>query len=293
MKTISGNDYLELLNETLTDPTAIRELHEARLDRLRLTVTGANEAPEEEPPAVTEWLGRLRLLHGVPFHYLVAEPRMLPPESIRFFYVDPNWLHYLEDGAFSVGRTSELELAHDEALAGEVLKRAMVAASSLRPRLLGLEQNTTADAAGFVTGFLVRSSAVKEWPGMEVAAFDASGLQLLPLRIEELGPTVLFALFAGDLQRVRITKPAETLHFGTSEGLKKILRGPDGRLTPDKSVEVPLRDPERRVLDVAGLAERMRVKLGSERFTSADLALQMVGGAEQVVFEKQERDWNS
>ena len=64
----------------------------------------------EEPPSnveaelrITEWLARLRNLHGVPFYLLVPDVRMLPQESIRMFRLDENWVECLIDGAFSLG----------------------------------------------------------------------------------------------------------------------------------------------------------------------------------------------
>ena len=50
-----------------------------------------------------QWLARLRLLEGVPFAYLVADSELLPPESIRFFYLVRNWSDALVEGALSVG----------------------------------------------------------------------------------------------------------------------------------------------------------------------------------------------
>lgn len=35
---------------------------------------------------------------------MVADEAMLPPESIRFFYLDNSWLDALIDGAFGIGR---------------------------------------------------------------------------------------------------------------------------------------------------------------------------------------------
>src|SRR5882724_11094922 len=55
------------------------------------------------PEQMQSWLTDLCLLYGVPFHNLVIDDRMLPPESIRFFYIDRNWIEALVDGVFSVG----------------------------------------------------------------------------------------------------------------------------------------------------------------------------------------------
>ena len=52
---------------------------------------------------VTGWLAKLYLLYGVPFNTLVPDHRMLPMESVRFFYIDENWLTALLNGALSIG----------------------------------------------------------------------------------------------------------------------------------------------------------------------------------------------
>ena len=55
---------------------------------------------------MTRFCARAVLLYGVPFHYLVPDERMMPPESIRFFHVDPGWIATLIQGATSVGRAA-------------------------------------------------------------------------------------------------------------------------------------------------------------------------------------------
>ena len=55
------------------------------------------------PQDLRSWLVRLRLLEGVPFANLVADSELLPPESIRWFYVDRRWTDALVQGVLSVG----------------------------------------------------------------------------------------------------------------------------------------------------------------------------------------------
>jgi hypothetical protein len=89
MKTLNPRTSFQAkIADTFADPAAIQSTLEAVL------------LPED----LSKWLGRLRLLKGVPFNYLVPDERMLPPESIRFFYLDMNWVDSLLDGAFSIGR---------------------------------------------------------------------------------------------------------------------------------------------------------------------------------------------
>ena len=75
--------------------------------RSRLANPGqvAESAPEAAmPPYMESFLAHLRLLVGVPFEYLVPDARLLPDESIRFFYLDRSWTDRLVDGAISVGK---------------------------------------------------------------------------------------------------------------------------------------------------------------------------------------------
>ena len=93
----------------------------------------------EVPADIAAWLGRLLTLAGVPFGYLVPDEAMLPPESIRFFRLDENWVRALLDGAFSLGRNLTVEAGGpsanlDRALIEPVAAQAR-AAAPLRPRV--------------------------------------------------------------------------------------------------------------------------------------------------------------
>ena len=55
------------------------------------------------------WLARRRVLEGIPFQYLVPTEDALPPETIRFFHIDRNWLDALIDGCLSVALTTSRE----------------------------------------------------------------------------------------------------------------------------------------------------------------------------------------
>src|SRR5580658_882247 len=52
---------------------------------------------------LTSWLASLFALTPLPFSTIVVNASMLPTEALRFFYVDPNWLAALFDGAVSIG----------------------------------------------------------------------------------------------------------------------------------------------------------------------------------------------
>lgn len=163
------------------------------------------------------WLGRLRLLEGIPFVHLVPDARMLPVESIRFFYVDPNMLDALCDGAQSVGlQNSRDALQHD--LVRPTLRAAAISRGhSRRASLVG--RNLVANdvmPSDPVAGFLLRSAVVSGWPGLEIKAFtDLDGTDpIVPLRIDHIASDVLIALFPKVPARVDIDEPKEGLVFG-------------------------------------------------------------------------------
>jgi len=163
------------------------------------------------------WLGRLRLLEGIPFVHLVPDARMLPVESIRFFYVDPNMLDALCDGAQSVGlQNSRDALQHDlvrPTLRAAAISRAHSRRASLTGRNLVGDDVTPSDP---VAGFLLRSAVVSGWPGLEIKAFtDLGGTDpIMPLRIDHIASDVLIALFPKVPARVDIDEPKEGLVFG-------------------------------------------------------------------------------
>jgi hypothetical protein len=147
--------------------------------------TAAQDVPED----VSAWLGRLVLLYGVPFHYLVPEEAFLPLESIRFFYLDPIWIQCAIQGACSVGNTDYGDTLIDKAMntlvqpnrpaSGEKTTCvSSVAAAGVRDRLRQQYEDIPAptesqDLAWPLTGFLLRSAVVRGWRGLEIMAYKA------------------------------------------------------------------------------------------------------------------------
>jgi hypothetical protein len=175
------------------------------------------------PFELRQWLARLRLLEGVPFAYLAADSALLPPESIRFFYLDRRWTDALTQGALSVGTVSSADRSQLEQVHPVVRHEVDQAERTVRP--VGGEGATS--TSGTITGFLLRSKAVSGWPGMHVRAYDrelAEGdnaiipsgdtRRLRLLRLERLAPAVLLALFDGVPAIVHIEEPRRGIQFG-------------------------------------------------------------------------------
>jgi hypothetical protein len=189
------------------------------------------------PEAVRRWLGRVSLLYGVPFSYLVADEKLLAPESLRFFYFDPNWLACLLDGALSLGHSADARLLLGKAMAGNFLAEVIEEAKTIRPQMQGKTvEPTPAQGTWQLTGFLLRSTIVAGWRGLEIQAYagteepDADGSsarQPLPLlRLERLANDVLFGLVEGLLKQLVITQPAEHLHFAV-QGTVPLRQAPE------------------------------------------------------------------
>lgn len=203
-------------------------------------MTAVEAADDGLPPDLVQWIARLRLLYGLPFNYLVPKNEFLPPETIRFFYVDPDWIAALADGALSIGRhyngpenppatihseLVRLEMLHTEP-AQEVhnIRREMLSLEAVPPPMKAFSENAP---TGMMSGFLLNSSAVTAWKSMDVAGYakgsspydyeqnPATTVESLTIcRLERLSPTVILGLFQGSLFELVLHQPPEAIHFG-------------------------------------------------------------------------------
>lgn len=249
----------------------------------------AQEAPLDQtgelPPYMESFLAHLRVLVGVPFEYLIPDERLLPPESIRFFYVDRSFTDRLVDGALAVGQIGSREGAHYHAQADALGTLLDQSERMVRPLQRKAEFDDARSAiakdprpAEIVTGFIMRSSAVKQWPHMDVRAYarvlpepydavDHIADQLHALRIERLTPSVLIALFEREPQMVILEEPHHGVQFGVRHDGSLIdipLRDGGGNQirVADRSVPVavPMRPGHNEVIRVAALRDALQAQ---------------------------------
>jgi hypothetical protein len=264
----------------------------------RAEAQDSTDLPEYVQFALAQW----RLLHDIPFVYLVPDAQLLPGESIRFFDLDGEWLDALATGALQVGATT----AVDQARVSPAETPALIAsASRYLPMVRDVRRGRAtlggdipvADLAGddqLVTGFLLRSALVANWPGLSVRAFTTADVPsgtdpaqwerdhpetVVPLlRLERLAPSVLLALFDGVPALVWFEEPHHGVQLGAQvvgDGYQVPLRGPTGDPLHVPNVAVPLRTgPVPGVVDVEALAAALdhAAPLGTPR-GSAGLAL--------------------
>jgi hypothetical protein len=243
-------------------------------------LSGYVEQSAELPDTVKDWMGRLKLLYGVPINYLVPDEGMLPPESIRFFHIDSNWIDALLDGAFSIGRNlavsqTTLSFSMDRASSPFMNTQAGQSSAVIRAKALGV----AAPQVSFktITGFLLRSRLVETEKGMGVNPYPVNGTPTDPeprllniLRMERLGADsdTLLCLIEGDAYRIDIHQAPEALHYGVDSFEIK-----DNKVTSTKKIYTFTKegsDPKRPVV-VMDMKNPVRIDLVDKKcFRSMD-----------------------
>jgi hypothetical protein len=265
------------------------------------------------PAEIVRFLARLRLLEGVPFNHLVPDAELIPPETIRFFYLDRNATDALVQGALSAGTVNAADRAQlaqlypvvrdevDEAERLVRMKDADAPKVDAEGRPIG--------AGGPISGFVLRSRLVSGWPGMHVRAYatdthpddqtitdmDTSPDRVRLLRMERLAPAVLFVLFDGVPAVVHIEEPRAGIQFGvrldqdadpaqqtavaTVRNVKDPNKGPLKVGGKDRTVSVPFRAGSPGVINMKKLNEALLAVPGSNMDSPvppAQFAMQML-----------------
>jgi hypothetical protein len=274
----------------------------------------AARTPPEAPEVVVDFIAALRRLENVPFGYLVADERMLPPESLRFFSVDPNWIDALADGAFSIGRSSTQQTASDGLQRPALMLRSAAASRARRlndrPHLAAMKRGPADPAMQTVTGLLIRSQAVRGWPRLQVDGYSSADDSRPPdvpkLRLQHLSADVLLCLFDGAVAMVAIHEPPEQLHCGIEyqdgggektgwttlralDGDKPGLQYPEGPPPKTGLAQIPLRPDALTIRAAAGSAS-IQHALGAQfgvvpgPLAANQFALEMIKGVVRVEY---------
>jgi hypothetical protein len=166
---------MAITQKPLLEGTMTREELRGEVQESNLGQAFEQHAAGQLPTELKLGLARMALLYGVPFENLVPDLDALPVESIRFFFVDGNWIESLIDGAFSVGAHTSLDVRYHRVLQHAIRRATGEAAGKLRKDLRG-EPAARAGATRIreLGGFLLRSALVSGWAGLEVQGFRAS-----------------------------------------------------------------------------------------------------------------------
>ena len=257
-----------------------QDLHQIQQQVLHLPFQSTTEINQDLPTAIASWFQDLELLKNVPFNYLVPDTRLLPPESLRFFWIDSYWVDCLQDGAFSVGRVTKEDLRLD------------VQSRSLQ------RSKTQSDKT--ITGFLLHSEVVSGWPGLEIEgyvnrvtgnAFVGPENKLTIIRRDLLSDNILLCFFAGEVKTLDLSIKGSSVNCGVDpiekgSPITKGLRNLDGSQTDEKKkIDVPFRNENLGVINIEEMTKRLKEGLKSpDNFTSAQFAATMIEGSPKVRF---------
>lgn len=286
---------------------------EATFSSHKMIQSSLGDSIPDFPDALNDWMARLKLLYGVPFNYLVPDEGMLPPESIRFFYIDVNWIDAMLDGAYSIGRdltTSEvsMEMNLDRAVLPGIHPGVTATAGAIRSK--GLGQPDSNPSMAIISGFLMRSQVISEYPKLGVYAYEKghtpedgpAAAFMTILRMEKLGDKsdTLLCLFDGDAFRVDIHEAPEHLHYGIdhyeyTDGAVKALKNlrsfsKNGDNVTINTTAVPkdisacFRTDSPRTLKVNDLAATIKKAIQADTFDSAEMGFEMTEGVGLVSF---------
>ena len=217
------------------------------------------------PIRLYNWLVGLRLLSNVPLSYLVPDDALLPPESIRFFNIDPTWVDRIIDGVFSAANTGTVDITYSAAMLASVRAAIDTGVENLvKDQVPG----STWTPANGLTGMLIRSDLVRRWPDVIVRAYagpDEKTAAVTPvLRAEPISQDVYIAVFAGTPVLVQLREPHVGVRFGLETNDQKTYfyeqrNASDGSLTNVKTpVHVPVTLKPDRVVPVATIASDSR-----------------------------------
>jgi hypothetical protein len=253
---------------------------------------------------ISETLARLTLLYDLPFERIVPDPRMLPAESIRFFYLDQAWVDCMIDGALSIGTHGSKDRFHTEntrTIFRDVVDKLVL---QYRQSRAGSHDSQT-PASGSICGFLLRSEVLRQFPGLQIKAYKAvignpmapdANTLLQPLRFDRLSPTVLICLYPTEPVWIEFDEPHENVCFGLVGNDLHLRNKGDDSFVPQKTIRVNsdlFRDSEDaagfgRILKIDKLLESIENGLQGPTdppLTSADLALQLIKTTQKFVFQ--------
>ena len=159
---------------------------------------------------VLSWILDRMHFDRVPFQYLVTDPSHLPPESMRLFYVDHNWVESMIDGCLSVAASP---------IAGQDLD-----CVAIKHGINHFLSNYTSERRALLEptyGFCLRSDLVNMYPDLLVT-IGTQGLkqESSPLRHEIVANGVILGLLdgipMGGFDSIVLTPPPHQQRFYAS-----------------------------------------------------------------------------
>ncbi|KAF2737783.1 hypothetical protein EJ04DRAFT_574290 [Polyplosphaeria fusca] len=169
---------------------------------------------------VHTWIMDRLYLTGLPTHYYIGDAAFLPPESIRFFQIDTNWMDCFIDGALSVAN----HMGQNDDQVREAIK------DQLNEFFKTKYTNKTGQPLHYPQvpryGFFLRSAVVTIFPDLTLDIpypDEATGAGRVPIPLQKhLGKDVLMVLLdrpPEDIVKIKITQPAHQQRFSAGDNL--------------------------------------------------------------------------
>ncbi|KAL0471217.1 hypothetical protein QR685DRAFT_525808 [Neurospora intermedia] len=237
-------DLLKSLDSLINETSAISRVQQpAGTSPPNLANNSISPVTDLTDPSSSDWSIVLRFvsdlyhLINVPSRYLLPGQSMLPRESLRFFFVDGNWIDALVDGALSVGYMYqggglEGSPVEDDHIVRRALKKSInrFMFTTDDPTTVHHHHHHRSSAAAFPRyGFFLRSSVIAATqfsPDLikvsvveQPSGGDHPNLKLLLLRHDIVAEETMLGFFSeappveGELCQMRFEVPAHQQFF--------------------------------------------------------------------------------
>lgn len=212
------------------------------------------------PGPIADFLGQFLKLKNIPYNYLVADDRLLPEESLRFFQVDELWLKALMYGALSLGESITMRKTNE-------IIETIIANNTKHLSYV------TGGKAYAIHGVLVRSDAVSGWPGLQAEAYSEQ-INVPLFHKTYLSDNVMLCLFANTFDRLVFYLPRGAAHFGFEQRANQTVFFEQG-----SGRELIVRKNDLNCVDFGILSQEI------QRKTSVDLALALLHKQDKIIFD--------
>lgn len=189
-----------------------------------------NEAVSTDWMMVLGWILDRMYLDNIPAHYLISDQTHLPPESLRFFHIDRNWIDAMLDGALSIANHMQ---CYDSKI--RTVIKIMVNAYFKAPLDTEPDSKTDDDANSKTSGkpkllpqiptygFLLRSDICSQFPHLVIEAEMPNPRGAPILYHKNLDKGVMLCLFdrvpSANFKSLTFTQPPHQQCFSAGDTL--------------------------------------------------------------------------
>lgn len=237
------------------------------------------KSKREIPLVAKDFLTSLYTLEGIPISYVIPDEKYLEKNNdkagvLSLFYIDPDWIEALLDGALSIGRLQDTT-------------------SILEDLMLEKYMHHTEQSNLVTTGFLLRSNLISGWRGIEIKVYDKDNNILTSLRFGRINKDLFLGIFKGEIDKVVVKQPYEGLHFGLKNNgtnYTKAIKNDNGAINAENRIVInknngTLLDNFTIAPDI--LAKEIENKITkADCFTSAEYAYQMIDSPIEKTFQR-------